>query len=119
MASSNSVTMGWRCGTWRFAQSSMSEWLADGCGGLRDAFPLIAFGICPPPRAGAADDQRVTTENDQPGPGRKESSLHRPDCQTHPDSRGLDVGPTRALRSERTLARCCAVFFILMRLVRR
>jgi hypothetical protein len=37
--------MGWRCGIWRWVQSSTSEWLADGSGGFRPAFPLIAFGI--------------------------------------------------------------------------
>src|SRR6266487_3541906 len=46
---SNAWTMGCRCGIWRRNQSSMSEWFADGSGGFRRAFPLISFGIAPPP----------------------------------------------------------------------
>src|ERR1700722_18745613 len=37
--------MGCRSGIRRRHQSSMSEWFADGSGGFRPAFPLIAFGI--------------------------------------------------------------------------
>jgi hypothetical protein len=47
--SSNPSTMGCRSGTNRRHQSSMSEWLAEGSGDFRPAFPLIAFGIASPP----------------------------------------------------------------------
>ncbi len=46
----NFFTMGCRSGIRRRHQSSMSEWFAEGSGGFRPAFPLIAFGIaCRPP----------------------------------------------------------------------
>jgi hypothetical protein len=40
MDSSNNLTMGWRWGIWRWVQSSMSEWLADGSGRLSPCVSL-------------------------------------------------------------------------------
>src|ERR1700722_8250148 len=48
--------MGCRSGIRRLSHWSMPEWSADGSGGFRPAFPLIAFGIVlRPPLSGHPD----------------------------------------------------------------